>query len=94
MIRVPPKSTLDRSSAASDVYKRQPLDDINIEKFNRIIRKFSKESQFIIITHNKLTMADVDVLYGVYMEDQGVSSVTAVDFRKYDHEVELEEMAN
>ncbi|MBK9721641.1 MAG: chromosome segregation protein SMC [Saprospiraceae bacterium] len=71
-----------------------PLDDINIEKFNRIIRKFSKESQFIIITHNKLTMADVDVLYGVYMEDQGVSSVTAVDFRKYDHEVELEEMAN
>jgi chromosome segregation protein len=41
-----------------------PLDDINIEKFNRIIRKFSKESQFIIITHNKLTMADVDVLYG------------------------------
>jgi len=71
-----------------------PLDDINIEKFNHIIRKFSKESQFIIITHNKLTMADVDVLYGVYMEDQGVSSVTAVDFRKYSHEIELEEMAN
>ena len=71
-----------------------PLDDINIEKFNHIIRKFSKESQFIIITHNKLTMADVDVLYGVYMEDQGVSSVTAVDFRKYSHEIVLEEMAN
>ncbi|MBK7224787.1 MAG: hypothetical protein IPH96_04945 [Saprospiraceae bacterium] len=39
-----------------------PLDDINIEKFNTIIRKFSKESQFIIITHNKLTMAEVDIL--------------------------------
>ncbi len=71
-----------------------PLDDINIEKFNRIIRKFSKDSQFIIITHNKLTMADVDVLYGVYMEEPGVSSVTAVDFRKFGHEIELQEMAN
>jgi chromosome segregation protein len=71
-----------------------PLDDINIEKFNTIVRKFSEGSQFIIITHNKLTMADVDVLYGVYMEDQGISSVTAVDLRKYEHEVVLEEMAN
>jgi chromosome segregation protein len=71
-----------------------PLDDVNIEKFNQIIRKFSSDSQFVIITHNKLTMADVDVLYGVYMEDQGISSVTAVDLRKYDHEVVLEEMAN
>ncbi|MDQ3142379.1 MAG: chromosome segregation protein SMC [Bacteroidota bacterium] len=69
-----------------------PLDDINIEKFNTIVRKFSDESQFIIITHNKLTMADVDVLYGVYMEEQGISAVTAVDFRKYDHEVVLNEM--
>ncbi len=71
-----------------------PLDDINIEKFNRIIRKFSADSQFIIITHNKLTMADVDVLYGVYMEEPGVSSVTAVDFRKFGHEIELQEMAS
>ncbi len=39
-------------------------------------------------------MADVDVLYGVYMEEPGISSVTAVDFRKYNHEIELEEMAN
>ncbi|HMS30658.1 MAG TPA: chromosome segregation protein SMC [Saprospiraceae bacterium] len=69
-----------------------PLDDINIEKFNHIIRKFSKSSQFIIITHNKLTMAEVDVLYGVYMEEQGISGVTSVDFRKYDHEIVLEEM--
>lgn len=71
-----------------------PLDDVNIEKFNSIVRKFSKDSQFIIITHNKLTMADVDVLYGVYMEEQGISSVTAVDFRRYSHEIQLEEMQN
>ncbi|MEO6190468.1 MAG: chromosome segregation protein SMC [Saprospiraceae bacterium] len=69
-----------------------PLDDINIEKFNKIVRQFSKDSQFIIITHNKLTMAEVDVLYGVYMEEQGISSVTAVDFRKYDYDSVLSEI--
>jgi chromosome segregation protein len=63
-----------------------PLDDANIEKFNKIIRKFSKDSQFIIVTHNKATMAAVDVIYGVYMPEQGVSSVSAVDFRALGHE--------
>lgn len=63
-----------------------PLDDANIEKFNRIIREFSKESQFIVVTHNKATMAAVDTIYGVYMPEQGVSAVTPVDFRKLGHE--------
>ena len=62
-----------------------PLDDVNILKFNRLIRKFSDDSQFIIITHNKLTMQEVDVLYGVYLKEQGVSGLSAVDFRTYDH---------
>lgn len=60
-----------------------PLDDSNITKFNRIIKRFSKESQFIIVTHNKLTMASVDVIYGVSMPEQGVSTVTPVDFRDF-----------
>lgn len=63
-----------------------PLDDANIEKFNRIIREFSKDSQFIVVTHNKATMAAVDTIYGVYMPEQGVSAVTLVDFRKLNHE--------
>jgi chromosome segregation protein len=63
-----------------------PLDDANIEKFNRIIRQFSQESQFIVVTHNKATMAAVDTIYGVYMPEQGVSAVTPVDFRKLGHE--------
>jgi chromosome segregation protein len=63
-----------------------PLDDANIEKFNRIIRQFSKESQFIVVTHNKATMAAVDTIYGVYMPEQGVSAVAPVDFRQLDHE--------
>jgi chromosome segregation protein len=61
-----------------------PLDDANIQKFNKIVKKFSKESQFIIITHNKSTMAAVDVLYGVFMQEMGVSEVAAVDFRAYE----------
>ncbi len=66
-----------------------PLDDANIEKFNNIIRKFSKDSQFIIVTHNKLTMAAVDVIYGVHNE-QGISSVLPVDFRSFDHKTVME----
>ena len=63
-----------------------PLDDANIEKFNRIIRQFSVDSQFIVVTHNKATMAAVDTIYGVYMPEPGVSSVTPVDFRQLGHE--------
>lgn len=62
-----------------------PLDDSNITKFNKIIKKFSKESQFVIVTHNKLTMAAVDTIYGVYMAEQGVSGVSPVDFRNFEH---------
>ena len=58
-----------------------PLDDANIAKFNKIIQEFSKESQFIIVTHNKSTMASVDAIYGVTMAEQGVSRVVPVDFR-------------
>ena len=56
-----------------------PLDDANIDKFNNIIREFSKDSQFIIVTHNKRTMAATHVMYGVTMEEQGVSKVLPVD---------------
>jgi len=67
-----------------------PLDDANIVKFNKIIKKFSKDSQFIIVTHNKLTMAAVDVIYGVYMAEQGVSGVSQVDFRDFEHTATFE----
>ncbi|MCU0355213.1 MAG: chromosome segregation protein SMC, partial [Cytophagales bacterium] len=60
-----------------------PLDDANIDKFNNIIRKFSAESQFIIVTHNKRTMASTDVIYGITQteDDTGVSKVVPVDLR-------------
>ena len=58
-----------------------PLDDANVGKFTNMIRKFSEESQFIIVTHNKQTMGAVDVIYGVTMQEPGVSKLVPVDFR-------------
>lgn len=58
-----------------------PLDDANVGKFTQMIRKFSDNSQFIIVTHNKQTMAAVDVIYGVTMQELGVSKLVPVDFR-------------
>jgi len=58
-----------------------PLDDANVGKFTQMIQKFSQNSQFIIITHNKQTMSAVDVIYGVTMQEPGVSKLVPVDFR-------------
>ncbi|MFT3677330.1 MAG: chromosome segregation protein SMC [Chitinophagaceae bacterium] len=58
-----------------------PLDDANVSKFTNMIRQFSDNSQFIIVTHNKTTMSTVDVIYGVTMQEPGVSKLVSVDFR-------------
>jgi chromosome segregation protein len=58
-----------------------PLDDANVGKFTQMIQKFSENSQFIIVTHNKQTMSAVDVIYGVTMQEAGVSKLVPVDFR-------------
>jgi chromosome segregation protein len=57
-----------------------PLDDANIDRYVRIIRQFSDNTQFIVVTHNKRTMAAADTLYGVTMEEEGISKIVAVDF--------------
>jgi chromosome segregation protein len=58
-----------------------PLDDANVGKFTQMIKQFSNNSQFIIVTHNKQTMGAVDVIYGVTMQEPGVSKLVPVDFR-------------
>lgn len=58
-----------------------PLDDANVGKFTNMIQQFSENSQFIIVTHNKQTMSAVDVIYGVTMQEPGVSKLVPVDFR-------------
>jgi chromosome segregation protein len=55
-----------------------PLDDANVGRYNEMVREMSKTSQFILITHNKRTMEMVDTLYGVTMEEPGVSKLVSV----------------
>ncbi len=55
-----------------------PLDDANIGRFNEMVREMTSFSQFIIITHNKVTMGVADILYGVTMEEPGVSKLVSV----------------
>jgi chromosome segregation protein len=59
-----------------------PLDDSNVNRFTRLLSELSRETQFIIITHNKNTMEVAQTLYGVTMEEPGVSKVIGVDFRQ------------
>lgn len=58
-----------------------PLDDANIDRFIKIIRKFSVDTQFIIVTHNKRTMEAADSMYGVTMAEEGISTIVNVRFR-------------
>ena len=55
-----------------------PLDDVNIRKFTRVLNNFSNDTQFIVVTHNKLTMESANFLYGVTMEKKGVSQLVSV----------------
>ncbi len=59
-----------------------PLDDVNIGRFTKAIRRFSDDTQFIIVTHNKKTMNVLDSVYGITQEEAGVSKVVSVDFKK------------
>lgn len=66
-----------------------PLDDANIGRYINVIREFSKNTQFLVVTHNKRTMEMADVLYGVTMEQQGVSKIISVRMnRESDKEID------
>ena len=57
-----------------------PLDDINIHKFTKVLKQFADETQFIVVTHNKLTMEIANHMYGVTQEKKGVSKLVSVSF--------------
>jgi chromosome segregation protein len=70
MVRPSPFCVLDELDA--------PLDESNINRFIRVLERFVQQSQFIIITHNKRTIAKADVIYGVTMEERGVSKLVGM----------------
>ncbi|MGZ4984698.1 MAG: chromosome segregation protein SMC, partial [Chthoniobacterales bacterium] len=70
MVRPSPFCILDEMDA--------PLDESNINRFIKVLERFVEQSQFIIITHNKRTIAKADVLYGVTMEERGVSKLVGM----------------
>ena len=61
-----------------------PLDDANIDRFLRVIKEFSKNTQFMMVTHNKKTMANADNLYGITMEEPGLSGLVSVRLSEVD----------
>ncbi|MGH7177392.1 MAG: hypothetical protein ACREJC_08435, partial [Tepidisphaeraceae bacterium] len=69
------------------------LDEANNERFNLIVQEFLERSQFIIITHSKRTMTIADMLYGVTMQEQGVSKKVAVKFDQIDSHGRIAEHA-
>ena len=59
-----------------------PLDEANVGRYNRVLDALSEQFQFVIITHNRRTMEVLDTLYGITMQEPGVSSVVGVDMKK------------
>ena len=69
-----------------------PLDESNIGRFVRVLQRFVVQSQFIVITHQKRTMEVADALYGVTMEEHGVSKLVGVKFSKRDESGEKQDV--
>ena len=63
-----------------------PLDESNVDRFTRMIQQMSRHTQFILITHSKRTMEIAQVMYGVTMEEPGVSRLVSVRFDAFDRD--------
>ena len=66
-----------------------PLDESNVIRFVKILQRFIAHSQFVIITHNKRTIGMADILYGVTMQEHGVSKIVSVKFHKAEEQSAL-----
>lgn len=68
------------------------LDQANVERFAKYITRFRGESQFIVVTHRPGTMAQCDALYGVTMQQNGVSQLLKVNLQDAIHMIDKEEV--
>ena len=59
-----------------------PLDETNVARFARLIHEMSRETQFVVITHHKRTMSEADMIYGVTMQEPGVSKIVSVNLNR------------
>ncbi|MDD5129590.1 MAG: AAA family ATPase [Candidatus Omnitrophica bacterium] len=67
------------------------LDEANVDRFSRVLQEFSKTSQFIVITHNKKTIVNANIMYGITMEQSGVSKIVSVKLsQNKDKEVQVQ----
>ncbi len=67
-----------------------PLDEANIDRFNELLKEIKKSSQIILVTHNRKTMEIADRLYGVTMEEAGISKIVSVDIERVKTETQQE----
>ena len=67
-----------------------PLDDANIGRFTRLLDEFKDNTQFIVITHNPRTMAVADAVYGITMQEHGISKIVSVKFANKSKEKDKE----
>jgi chromosome segregation protein len=82
MIKPSPFCLLDELDAA--------LDESNIGRFVNVLSDFLKQSQFIVITHNRRTIAAADVIYGVTMQESGISRTVSMKFSEYEKSKEMQ----
>jgi chromosome segregation protein len=70
-----------------------PLDEANIDRFAKLLKKIGQNSQIILITHNKLTMQTAETLYGITMEDPGISKIVSVNLTEIEENFENDQVA-